>query len=273
MNKIYKELYKNKVFTLDDGLKIIKNYQVLRNTLNRLTKNNSIKKLKGGLYYIVPLDNEEFYPDVIHIASKLRQDAIITAITALKVLNIAANNASDSTLYILSKHQSKKHLDKHTYKILKEPPKSQNLGIIKTEYETPYGKIELKVTDIERTIIECVKTRSIKATDLINLLKNKQPKIDIKKLYTYLEKYNINILYNKIGLILDVCAPYLKIEQSEIESYKKKLTKKIYYYKEPGIRLIRPRYEYYKDWNIMITAQLHDLIKSLKQINTINTMQ
>jgi hypothetical protein len=67
---------------------------------------------------------------------------------------------------------------------------------------------------------------------------------------------------------MDVCSPFLKTDQQEIDKIKKKLSKKIYYYKEPGLRLIRPKYEYYKEWNIMITKELHDLIKSIKPVQT-----
>ncbi|HYD04065.1 MAG TPA: hypothetical protein VEC16_07255 [Alphaproteobacteria bacterium] len=259
MNKIYKEFYKNKLFTIDDAKKIIKNYQVLRNNLTRLHKQKLIKKLKGGLYYIAPLDNDDFQPDPIHVASRMKEDSIITGITALKVLQLT--NQDSSVLYIVSKHQSKDRIDKYTYKIIKG---QQSFGTTKAQYQTPYGTIELKITDIERTLIECIRTRSIKAIDLINIIRAKQPQVDPKKILTYLEKYNMGILYNKVGLLLEVCSSQLHLDPSDIDKIRKKLSKKIYYYKEPGLRLIRPRYFYNKEWNIMLPEQLHNLVQSLK---------
>ncbi|HEY9700876.1 MAG TPA: hypothetical protein V6C58_00425, partial [Allocoleopsis sp.] len=241
---------------------------------NRIAKQKQIKKIKSGLYYIVPLDNENFYPDKIHIASKLIDESIITGPAALKILNTQAGiqpniQQTNDTIYILSKNQSKKYLDKQIYRTIKS---NTGFGILKTQYQTNYTEIEIKLTDLERTIIECIKTRSIKAQDMINMIRTRQNQqqfnIDIKKIQTYLEKYNINILYNKIGLILEVCSPFLKIEKDEIEKLRKKLTKKIYYYKEPGLRLMRPKYEYYKEWNIMITKELHDLIKSIRPVQS-----
>ena len=258
MNKIYKEMYQNKLFTLSEATKIIKDNQVCRNNINRLVKQKLVTTLKPGLYYINPLDNPEFYPDTTHIASKLRPDAIISANTALRVLKLT--NTNDTILYIGSKHASKLRIDKHTYKIIK----GFNFGIDKTEYQTPYGKFEIKITDLERTIIDCVRTRSIKAEELITILKNKQPEINSRKIVTYLEKYNMPILYSKVGLILELCKTQLKVDESDIEKIRKKLSKKIFYYKERGIKLIRPRYHYYKEWNIMLPEQLFEIIKAMK---------
>jgi len=258
MNKIFIGMYPNKLFTLSEAGRIIKDYQVCRNNINRLARQKFIVRLKAGIYYIKPLDNPEFYPDLIHIASKLRPDAVICANSALKVMKLTST--PESVYYICSKHPSKLRIDKHTYKIIK----NFNFGTDKTEYMTSYGKFEIKITDIERTILDCIRTRSLKAEELISILRNKPVEINIKKMQLYLEKYDMPILYNKAGMILDVCKQNLKIDEAELEKIRKKLSKKIYYYKERGIKLIRPRYYYYKEWNIMIPEHQYDLIKSLK---------
>ncbi len=267
MNKIYKEMYQNKLFTLSEATKIIKNNQVCRNNINRLVKQKFVKRLKAGIYYINPLDNQEFYPDKIHIASKLRPDAVISSNSALQVLNLISKQASanEPILYVSSKHSSKLRIDKHTYKIIK----GFNFGVDKIEYQTPYGKFEIKVTDLERTIIDCLRTRSIKAEELIQILKTKQIEINSRKIITYLEKYNMPILYSKVGLILEICKTQLKIDESDIDKIRKKLSKKIFYFKERGIKFVRPRYKYYKEWNIMLPEQLFEIIKSMKPQPTV----
>lgn len=258
MNKIYKEMYQNKLFTLVEANKIIKNYDVCKNNINRLVKQKLITQLKAGIYYINPLDNKEFYPDTIHIASKLRQDATITSKSALQI-HIKQPN-TDTTLYIGSKNTSKLRINKHTYRIIT----NQNFGTEKITYQTAYGTFEIKITDIEKTIIDCIRTRDVKGTELINILKTRPIEISFKKILQYLEKYDMPILYNKIGLIIDICKVQLKIDKEDLEKIRKRLTKKIYYYKEKGIRLMRPKYYYYKDWNIMIPDQLFELTKMLK---------
>ena len=258
MNKIYKEMYQNKLFTLQEANKIIRNNQVCRNNINRLIKQKLITRLKPGIYYINPLDNKGFYPDTIHIASKLRPDAIISANSALAVLKLTST--TDNIMYLSAKHSAKLRIGKHTYKIIK----GNNLGIDKFEYQTPYGKFEIKVTDLERTIIDCLKMRSIKGEEMTNMLRTKQLELSFRKMSNYLEKYNMPILYSKVGLILELCKTQLKIDDSDIEKLRKKLSKKIFYFKERGIKLIRPKYHYYKDWNIMLPEHMFELAKTLK---------
>ena len=93
--------------------------------------------------------------------------------------------------------------------------------------------------------------------------------LSFNKILTYLEKYNMPILYSKVGLILELCKSYIKIDQSDIEKLRKKLSKKIFYYKERGIKLVRPKYFYLKEWNIMLPEQIFEVAKIVKPIATI----
>jgi predicted transcriptional regulator of viral defense system len=263
MNKIYLEFYQKKLFSLQEANKIIKDYQVCRNNICRLVKQKYLTKLKGGLYYITPLDNPEFYPDPIHIASKLRLDAVICANSALSVLKL--RNIPERNITLASKHSSKIRIDEYTYKIIK----NYNFGVDKIEYQTSYGLFELRVTDLERSILDCLRTRSVKAEELINIIKSKPLDFNFKRLLNYLEKYNMPILYNKAGLILELCKSNLKIDNDDIDKIRKKLTKKIYYFKERGIKLIRPKYYYFKEWNIMLPDHLFELAKTIRPITTV----
>jgi len=258
MNKIYKEFYQKKLFTLSEATKIIKDNQICRNNINRLYKQGLIKRLKAGMYYINPLDNQEFYPNPICIAAKLRPEAIISANTALKAHGLTSTN--DYTIYVSAKHPAKVRIDKYTYRVLK----GYNFGIETIKYETGYGTQDIKITDIERTIIDCLRTRSIKGTELIQIISEKKPEINMRRIINYLERYEMPILYSKTGLILEACKAQAKIGESELEKIRRKLTKKIYYFKERGIRLTRPRYHYNKEWNIMIPETLNEVVKAMK---------
>jgi len=253
MDRLFIQLYPKKLFTLAEANKIIKDYQVCRNHLHKLTRQKMIIRLKPGVYYIMPLDNPEFYPDTLHIASKLRDDAVICANSALKTLKLW--NKDESTIYIGSRHPSKIRINEYTYKIIK----NYTFGIEEIAYSTPYGIFDIKVTDLEHTLIDCLRIRSIKGEELIGIIRTKQLELNFKRLMNYLEKYNMPILYHKVGLILELCKNNLKIDNDDIEKIRKKLTKKIYYFKERGIKLIRPKYHYYKPWNIMLPENLYKL--------------
>ncbi|MEM4711157.1 MAG: hypothetical protein QXL18_04365 [Candidatus Woesearchaeota archaeon] len=252
MNKLYQKLYAQKLFTYHEANKVIKNKQVCKNTLNRLIKKGYIKRIRKNIYQIVPLDNKEFQADEIHIATKINPEIIICCNTALKVLGFYKDESK--IIYLYYKNPAKIKIEKTIYKLLKN---NQSFGIIKTNYQTPYNNIEINITNIERTIIDCIKTRSITLQELINILKNTKIQIDVSKIISYLDKYKKPILYNKTGLILDITKQYLKIENEELEKIRKKLSKKIYYAKEKGLKLIKPKYKYYIKWNIMIPEELY----------------
>lgn len=253
MNRLYQKMYAQKIFTLDEANKIIKNRQVCKNTLTRLTHQKLIKRLRNNLYNIVPLDNPELEPDLLHIASKLRPDAIVSCNSALYALGWMKEEEIKN-VFLYSKHPSKIRIGKTTFKIIKN---RQTFGTIKTEYQTSYTKLELIVTDLERTLIDCVWRKSLKLEQLINMLKNPKIQIDVSRITSYLEKYKKPILYNKIGLILDATKSFTKLQEEDFERIRKKLSKKIFYAREKELKLIRPRYKYYGKWNIMIPENLY----------------
>ncbi len=265
MNKLYKEFYKQRLFTLEEANALIKNYQVCKNNIQRMLKKDLIKALKPGLYYIVPLDDEHFYPNPLHIASKLRDNAVISCNSALYAHNIYRE---ENTIYLFSKYNSKLRLNTTTYKILKNKHK---FGIEEYNYQTNYAQITIKVTDIERTLIDCLRTRTIKFIELLALLKSKTMKMDMSKILAYLEKYKMSILYNKTGLLLELLETNLVITDNDLEKLRKKLSKKVYYMREKGLKVIKPKYKYDKTWNIMMTEELWNYIKSQKKSKSTET--
>lgn len=255
MNRLYQKFYIQKVFTLDEANKIIKNRQVCKNTLTRLIKKNQIKRYMNNIYSIIPIDQQNFTPDPLHIASKLRSDAIISCNSALYALGWIKDEVKN--VFIYSKHPTKTRIAAINYKIIRN---KQNFGTTKIDYNTNYTTMELTTTDLERTIIDCLRTRSLKLDELLTILKNPKIQIDIGRMMNYLDKYKKPILYNKTGLILDATKAFTKIQEEDLEKIKKKLTKKIFYAREKEVKLIRPRYKYYGKWNLMITEKLYEMI-------------
>ena len=81
----------------------------------------------------------------------------------------------------------------------------------------------------------------------------------MKKIIKYLDRYKKPILYNKIGLVLELCKTSLQLSDDDLKDIKKRLTKKIYYMKEKGLTLIKPKYKYYSKWNIMIPLNIYEM--------------
>jgi predicted transcriptional regulator of viral defense system len=257
MNIIYKKFYAQKLFSIREAGKIIKNRQVCKNTLHRLESKGYIKRIKRGIYYILPIDNKEFYPNKNHIAAYQREDYTIAGNSALSIYKLRPETAEP--IIILSKNPAKIKIKDLIIKIKKN---KHNLGITSIKYNTGYSEIELNITDIERTIIDCIQARSIRLEDFIPIIKSS--KLDAGRLLNYLDKYKKPILYNKTGILLDSAREFLNIRDDEIEKLSKKLSKKIYYAKERGLTLMRPKYRYYQRWNIMLPEPLYNILQTKK---------
>jgi predicted transcriptional regulator of viral defense system len=223
-----------------------------------LSNKNQIKTVRNGIYYIVPLDDSGFYPDRIHIASNIRPDAVICCNSALIIHDLWQDTSKEPIIYLSSKYPTKIRIQETTYKIVK----AYNFGITKEEYTTPYYNIDVKVTDIERTIIDCLRTRSLKISEMISLLKKKPLHLNINHIISYLEKFRKPILYNKVGLVLESAKNTLELNDDDITKIRKKLSKKIFYLREKSISLIRPKYKYYVKWNCMIPEELFNSLTS-----------
>lgn len=250
-------MYVQKIFTLDEASKVVKNRQVCKNNMTRLVHARLVKRLRNNLYFIMPLDNPAFEPDMIHIATKLRDDAVICCNSALQVHGMIKDDIKNVFLY--SKSPSKVRIATVNYKIIAS---KHNFGISNIAYKTPYMAIDIKVTDIERTIIDCLRTRSLKVDELIPILKNPKIQLDASRIINYLDKYKKPILYNKTGLVLEASKFYNKLSDEDLDKIRKKLSKKIFYSKEKGIKLIRPRYKYNAKWNIMIPENVYEMVKT-----------
>ena len=262
MHKLYTQFYAQRLFTLTEANKIVKDYQVCKNALQRLLKKNQIKRITSGLYYIIPIDNKDFYPDPIHIASKLRENAIISCNSALYTYKIYTK---ENTIYSIATHASKIRLKDITYRFLTKKPE---IGINELEYTAPYAKVEIRITDFERTIIDCLWNKSIHIDQLINAIKYAKSiniPLTIPKIVTYLEKLKKPILYHKIGFVLEAVKEHYTISESDLEPIKKKLSKKIFYFRERGLRLTRPRYVFNNTWRVMIHEKNYVMIYPKKE--------
>ncbi len=252
MNRIYNTFYHERLFTLREANKIIKNYQVCKNTISRLQKKGLIKRVRSGLYYIIPIDDPQFYPDPIHVATKLRENGVMSCNSSFTVLKCLAR---EKTIYLSATHSAKMRVKDITFRLLKQ---KHLLGTLETTYSTTYATIPIKVSDLEKTIIDCLWNRTMQIEQLITVLKYAKTinhTINPSRMLSYLEKIKKPILYHKTGFVLDTVKEYFGISEDDLEAFHKKLSSKKFYFKEKGLRLTRPRYMYIKRWKVMIPEQ------------------
>lgn len=253
--KIYKALYSQEIFTLEDVSQILKNYKQTLKVVKSLLNKQYIQKIKRGLYVIVPYaiapDKENKYsPDKYLIASKLIKPYFFSHHSALEIHGVA--NSVFFTVFLSSGKGARTFTYKDiTYRFIKTP---YFFGL----QDKIYSHRKIKVSDKERTFLDCL--RSLKyAGGLEEFLKSVIgfPSLDSQKLSLYLKKFNEKSLYQRTGYILTLLKEELKIEKNLLEKLKKQVTNKTYYL-DP---IMRRKCKKVKEWNLMVPKNIKELIQ------------
>jgi predicted transcriptional regulator of viral defense system len=247
MYKIYKAFYNQKVFTLKEAKKLFKNYQVCKNTIHRLIKKKSIKRIKPGIYFVVPFDDERYIPNPIWIGSFLRKDYFFSHLTALQIHDYM----SSPTIYISSDISK-------TFKIF-----GTSYTIIKTNYDfgieqSTYSNVKVRVSDLERTFLDCLLRIDYfnSFDEFLNVAQNMP--LRFKILIKYLTYYDNKRLYALTGYVLELLKDKLGISDLDLKEIEKGLGKKTYYMTKPMSRVakirakIKSNIEHSKRWHLVI---------------------
>ncbi len=248
--KIYSELYSERVVTTEDVKNILKNDQRAADYMNNLRKKGYFKQIRKGLYAIASPDmvkEDDFRPDKFLIASKLKDEYYISHHTALEIHGLA--QTVHNRVYITSKKPGRSFTYKNIeYNILTT---KHYFGMEKRQHMNS----SISVSDRERTILDCI--RNLKyAGGLEEVMKSYEnlPSIRWDDLLDYLERINEKSLYQKTGFVLD------KLDQTipdDIqEKFLSKVGKKTYY-------LDKDKESFYVEkWNLMVPKRLEEWMRS-----------
>ena len=112
-----------------------------RNVLSKLQRENKIKKVRNGIYTVLPENaHDDFTPPALLIAAKMTSDAVLGYRSALAFYGLSRSATSSHTF--ISKHRIKSH---HIHGMLFKPclppkqvPKGENIGIVEhIAWDTP----------------------------------------------------------------------------------------------------------------------------------------
>lgn len=264
MHDFYKKLYTKRIFSLKDVLNQYKNYQVSKNYVQRLLKRKEAKRIRSGLYYIVPIDNEKYVPNPISIGADLVSPYYFSTITALYLHGIIKQQTLGN-VFIFSKCSKAFKYEKTTYKIRRT---RHFFGIENMDFEG----VKVKVTDKERTFIDCLNSKTISFKSFLKLVKDME--INFKRLLKYLDKLNNKFLYAKCGFALEKLQ-YKNVSEKDLRKLKNRTGKKIYYLERkipsyttliPGARIrktiyrfsriYQQKHHYIKRWNLMVPEDI-----------------
>ncbi|MFW6041305.1 MAG: type IV toxin-antitoxin system AbiEi family antitoxin domain-containing protein [Thermoplasmatota archaeon] len=248
--KIYSELYSDRVVTTKDVKKILEKEKIAAEHITNLRKKGYFKKIRRGLYAISPpdmLDQDEIKPDKFLVASKIKDDYYLSHHSALEFHGLA--QALHNRVYITSKTSGRSF----TYSGI-------DYKIITTKHLFGFEKDHhlnstIKVSDREKTILDCIRTPKY-AGGWEELMKSLEmiPNINKKTLLRYLQKINEKSLYQKTGFVLENIV--LENFEDISDELLSKVGKRTYY-------LDKDKESYYvKRWNLMVPKRFKEWIKS-----------
>ena len=218
------------IFTNKDLDKLISNHNMINKTLSSLEDKNIILRLKKGKYIL----SEKFYSNPHYFAAILNQ-GMIGFISALKIHGLI--DYEPHKIYVIC-YKSKKR-------------KIGNFEIIYINLKQKTGLTyinKIPCTDIEKTIVDSLFKPEYSGGFSVIAKAIYQAEINWNKLFEYLERYNKNSLYQKLGYILTLLKDNTdkKIPKSSLKKLKSNI--------KNNLRLIPNKdleYEYDSEWKIM----------------------
>lgn len=213
--------------------------------INSSMEKGLVAKIRKGLYALVNPATGLVYVDKFMIGSAINESSYIAYHSALEFHGLA--NQVYNHIYIASdEYFSNFEYDGIGYERVKNAIAS---GVI-----TVKSSSDIKVTDLERTIVDCIDDikRAGGEEELITALSYIK-KLDYSKIIAYLKSYNKMNLCQKTAYLLEQFNDVLNIPEAFFNECEKNISKRVIYFLNDGNY---GEVFYNKKWNIMAPRKL-----------------
>lgn len=205
----YNELAKLNAFSLLDAEKRAGNKKTAYSLFARLTKKGLVKKIRNNIYSCVNPATGQVIASKYQIACASSNSAYISHHTAFEYYGVA--NQVYYEVYISSDNRFKDFEFEgisYTYVASK-----MSKGVIE-----PKNSERIRVTDLERTVVDSIKDfeKIGGFEELLNCL-SVIHYLNEEKLLVYLDLYNIQVLYQKTGFLLEHYMNEMQLSKGFIE--------------------------------------------------------
>ncbi len=244
--QVYKQFYKTKVLIIEDVSPFLKDYRKAVLALNGLSSKQYAKKIKRGLYSLIPFEEspdteDKFSPDKILVANKFTSNSFLSHHTALEV-----HGAADKEMYAVFITTANR-VPSLVYKGVK-------YLCIKTEHffgfeQVEYSGCTINVSDKERTIIDCL--RNVNYGYGFDEIKRAVPKLapfDFEKMFSYLKKIDEVSLFARVGYTFSLLKTETAAPDWFLDRCRSSLTNRTYYLditKKGNSR-------HFREWKLMV---------------------
>jgi predicted transcriptional regulator of viral defense system len=244
----YKELAQYDVFSIEDVKKLRNNnVKTAYSLLDRLMKKDWVRKIRKEIYSCVNPATGQVIASRYQIASAVTDTAYISHHSAFEFYGLA--NQVYYIVYISSETKFRDfEFENITYKYVHSKSK---IGVVE-----PKNTPGVTVTDLERTVIDNIKDfKKIGGIEeLLNCLENVNF-LDESKLKSYLEMYDMQVLYQKTGYLLSHYKERMQLSDDFFEYCKSKIEKSTRYLLEKS----NDENYYNNKWKLVVPNNLFSI--------------
>lgn len=243
---VFTELAKYPVFTIDDVKKLTGNEKTAYSQMNRLIKKNLVKKIRKNIYSAVNPATDQLVATRYQIACAITDTAYISHHSALEYYGLA--NQVFYEVYVSSETRFN-HFE-YDHVIYKYVASRMQEGVVEAKNTTG-----VRITDIERTVIDSIRdfNKIGGFEELLNCLEGIHY-LDEKKLGRYLDIYDTQGLYQRVGYLLDHYRKEIQLTKEFIEYCKDKIGKSRRYL----VSAAKEDSSYNSEWKLMVPEGLFE---------------
>jgi len=249
--KYYESLFEMRIFSFEDLICLTGNEETASSLVREYQRKMYIMRIKRNLYTAIDIGTKEPVAGKFEIGSNINKTAYISHHSAFEYLGVM--NQVFYEIYVSSESKFANFEFKGIEYIYRKSKFKD--GVVNSK-----NNKKVHLTDLERTVLDSIKDFE-KIGGLEELLQciNLLTYLDCAKIKRYLEYYNLQIMYQKVGYILEHFKLNLKIPDNFFVVCEAKIGKsKRYLYKN----LKNENSFYNRKWQLVVPLDLLSIISA-----------
>ena len=243
---LYFELLKKPIFCVEDVNVFYNNIESARSAIKRMMKEKMVAKIRNNMYTCISGETGAPVANRFQIASHITPTSYVSHHTAMEYYGITDQVFYD--VYVSSETAFREFtFDGYTYRYVASK--------ILEGVEKPAFSGGIAITNIERTIVDCVKDMD-KIAGIEEVVQNIESmgRMQEKRILKYLELFQNQFLYQKLGYLLSERKEQMGLSDAFFDNCKEKIGKSKRYLtrdQEGG------RYD--DEWKLVVPEGLYDM--------------
>lgn len=244
--KLYLEMLKKPVFTIEDAMTVCANSGTAKNHLVKLVSDGYVSRIRKNLYTCISPETGFPVADRYQIASAITKDSFVSHHSALEYYGVTDQVFYEVYVSSTTKFQDFE-FDGYTFKCI----------LIKdtSEVECPRFSNGVRVSSVERAVIESIKDMDkVSGAEEVIAAIEAFPLLHEDKMLKRLERYANQFLYQKTGFVMERFKERFNLSEAFFECCKEKAgMSKRYFSNDMKCK------NWNKEWQLMVPENLFNM--------------